>query len=413
MVAGDFTQVGSTRRTSLARLTADGTLDPTFTPPELVASPIQGPGIPPAKVLTLTPLKNGDWLAGGFIGLADGQPVGNLLRLKPDGGRNTQFQHPGFDGAVWCAAEQADGRLLVGGTFDHLGTNRIRGLARLLPDGTPDPSFVHQPGAGGTVVFAGDVEVLPDGRLLVGGFFEEYHGVKTRNLIRLQPDGTLDPTFPLLATGASWSVYSLEQIPDGRVYVAGFFEQIGGRPFKRLARLQADGSLDLTFKAPQPNGEVVEMKPLPNGQLLVCGSFSTIGGLARSGLALLNEDGSVDTTFDLGRGANSHVWTTAVGGDGSLFLGGPFDRFNEQPAPFLARLRAPAIAGALGSARWSSDGQLEARIFGLPGARFTLESSTNLLHWQPAGEARVDRLNQAVPIALPAAGPSQFLRLKP
>lgn len=413
MVAGDFTQVGSTRRTGLARLTADGALDPTFTPPELAASPIQGPGIPPAKVMTLTPLKNGDWLAGGFIGLADGQPSGNLLRLKPDGRRDTQFQHPGFDGAVWCAAEQPDGRLLVGGIFDHVGAEKIRGLVRLQPDGTLDPTFIHAPGAGGTVMFIGDVEVLPDGRLLAGGLFEEYHGVKTRNLIRLQPDGTLDPTFPLLATGTSWSVYSLEQIPDGRVYVAGFFEQIGGRPFKRLARLQADGSLDLTFKAPQPNGEVVEMKPLPNGQLLVCGSFSTIGGLARAGLALLNEDGTVDVNFDLGRGANSHVWTATAGGDGSLFLGGPFDRFNEQPAPFLARLRAPAIAGALGSARWGSNGQLEARIFGLPGARFTLESSTDLLLWQPAGEAHVDRLNQAVPVTLPAVGPSQFLRLKP
>ncbi|MBX3732903.1 MAG: hypothetical protein KF791_09950 [Verrucomicrobiae bacterium] len=413
LMAGDFTRVGSTRRTGLARLAADGTLDPTFTPPELVASPIQGPGIPSAKVITLTPLGNGDWLAGGFIGLADGQPGGNLVRLNPQGGRNTQFQHPGFDGAVWCAAEQSDGGLLVGGIFDHLGTNRIRGLARLLSDGTLDPSFVHQPGAGGAVVFAGDVEVLPDGRILVGGLFEEYHGVKTSNLIRLEPDGTVDPTFPLLSTGASGAVYSLELLPDGRVYVAGFFEQIGGRPFQRLARLQADGSLDLTFKAPQPNGEVVEMKPLPNGQLLVCGSFSTICGVARAGIALLNEDGTVDPTFDLGRGANSHVWTAAVGGDGALFLGGPFDQFNEQPAPFLARLRAPAIAGALGSARWGSNGQLEARIYGLPGARFMLESSTDLLHWQPAGEARVDRLNQAVPFTLPMAGPSQFLRLKP
>lgn len=413
LMAGNFTQVGSTRRTGIARLAADGTLDQTFTPPELVASPIQGPGIPPAKVITLTPLTNGDWLAGGYIGLADGQPVGNLLRLQPDGSQDTQFQHPGFDGAVWCATEQSDGRILVGGIFDHVGAERIRGLVRLLPDGTPDPSFVHQPGAGGGVVFAGDVEVLPDGRILVGGFFEEYHGVKVRNLIRLQPDGTLDPTFPLLTTGASQSVYSLEPLPDGRVYVAGFFEQIGGRPFKRLARLLADGTLDLSFRAPQPDGEVFEIKPLPNGQLLVSGSFGTIGGLARSGLALLNEDGSVDTTFDLGRGANSHVWTTAVGGDGSLFLGGPFDRFNEQAAPFLARLRAPAIAGVLGSARWISSGQLEARIYGLPGARFTLESSTDLLHWQPAGEARVDRLNQAVPVTLPATGPSQFLRLKP
>lgn len=110
---------------------------------------------------------------------------------------------------------------LVGGIFDHLGANRIQGLARLLPDGTLDLSFVHQPGDGGTV----------------------------------------DPTFPLLTTGASQSVYSLESLPDGRVYVAGFFEQIGGRPFKRLVRLQTDGSLDHTFKAPQPDGEVIEIKP--------------------------------------------------------------------------------------------------------------------------------------------------------
>ncbi|MDO8945202.1 MAG: hypothetical protein Q7U75_18620, partial [Desulfobacterales bacterium] len=320
MLGGDFTQVGGVARTAVARLSSDGRVDPSFTPPSLVNSRVQSAGVPPAKVLFTTSLASGDWLVGGTIGLADGVPVRNLVRLKSDGRLDTSFSHPGFDGNVWTIVEQPDGRLLVGGTFDHVGGQNLRALVRLNADGTLDPSFKLEPGAEGTVVSGAAIGLLPDGKILVGGTLEKYNGQAVRHLVRLHADGSVDESFPLLKAGASTPLICMAVLPGGRVYLGGFFETIGGRPIKRLVRLQPDGTIDLTFKAPQPNAEVLDLRPLPNGQVLVAGAFTVITGANRRFVALLNEDGTVDESFDLGRGAGDHVWAVAAGGDGSLYL---------------------------------------------------------------------------------------------
>jgi uncharacterized delta-60 repeat protein len=413
LMAGDFTQVGGVRRTGLARLRSDGSVSADFVPPELVSAPFELPEIPPAKILCVTPLSNGNWMAGGFIGLADGIPARNLVRVKPDGRLDTTFQHPGFDGAVWTVVEQPDGRLLVGGTFEHVGDRPLQGLARLNADGSFDSTFRLQPGVQGTALAVAGIGLLGDGRLLVGGGnIANYNNSAAKNLFRLNPDGTLDATFPLLDTGAKTIVLSVTVLPDGRSYVGGFFESVGGRAIRRLVRLSPDGSIDPTFTPPQPNGEVIDLKPLPNGQILVAGGFTVIAGADRRFVALLNEDGTLDESFDLGRGAGDHVWAIAAGGDGSLYLGGAFQTFNGQPAPYLARLRLPQIAGSFAGVAENSPGQFSARVLGLPGARYEIESSANLRDWQSAGEVSVDGLRDSAEFATPTGDNARFFRLE-
>jgi uncharacterized delta-60 repeat protein len=411
LIAGDFTEVGGVPRTGVARLRGDGSPDPDFNPPELVNSRVKSFVVPPAKILSVTQLSNGDWMLGGFVGLADGVPVGNLVRLKPDGRRDTTFTHPGFDSAVHAVVEQPDGRLLVGGIFDHVGQERLRGLVRLMPDGSVDRSFRLEPGMQGVVVAGMTIGLLPDGRILVGGIIAGYNGQTVRNLIRLNPDGSLDPTFPLLAGGASTHPVSIAVLPDGRAYVGGFFETIGGRAFRRLVRLNPDGSVDPGFRAPQPNGEVMDLQPLPNGQLLVGGAFTNVAGSNRRFVALLHEDGTLDPNFDLGRGAGDHVWCLAAGGDGSLHLGGAFQRFNDQPAPYLARLRLPSIAAAFIGTQPGIGDPLQTRVWGLPGARHGIESSPDLGSWESVGEVVVPDAGITGGITLPQRGDHGFYRL--
>src|SRR5262245_33711030 len=49
--------------------------------------------------------------------------------------------------------------------------------------------------------------------------------------------------------------------------------------------------------APNPNGPVVSLVAQPDGKLIVGGTFTTIHGQPRSRIARLNADGSLDTTF--------------------------------------------------------------------------------------------------------------------
>src|SRR5439155_22290776 len=88
--------------------------------------------------------------------------------------QNTEYAYP--------VAGQPDGRLLVGGGGDPNSAGR---LVRLLPDGTPDPSF----GDHGSIVTDGlvtDVAVQSDGLIVAAEWGP---------IVRYRPDGSVDTSF--------------------------------------------------------------------------------------------------------------------------------------------------------------------------------------------------------------------------
>ncbi|MBL9173331.1 MAG: hypothetical protein JNL10_07350 [Verrucomicrobiales bacterium] len=412
LVGGDFTTLDGTSRLGLAEIRPDGTVDPGFTPPEFRASPVSGRGLPPARVIAVVPDRKGRWLVGGYLGQADGERAGNLVRLGSDGRLDHAFKSPRFNGGVWNILEQADGRILVAGVFSKVGSRDARGLARLQEDGSWDDTFQATPGFEGWNVRASSLASLPDGRVLLGGLLEKYNGTTLRNIVRLFPDGSLDPSFPIIRSGTSGAINTIATLPDGRAYIGGFFGTVGGRPARRLARLKADGSVDPSFVSPNPNAEVNCLTPLPNGQLLVGGAFSRLANTPRRFVALLNADGTIDPSFDLGSGAGDHVWAMAASGDGSLYLGGAFRSFNHQPAQRLARLRLPSIAGAFHAPVSDPGGTFSSRVLGLPGAVYAVESSVNLEDWLPAGEVRIESRDNSALFSVPNTTDASYFRLK-
>src|SRR5438309_937817 len=93
-----------------------------------------------------------------------------IARLNPDGTLDTAFD-PSANNVIYAIALQADGKILIGGAFTTLSPNggaavtRNR-IARLNPDGTLDTAF--DPNAN-NVVRA--IAVQADGKILVGGSF--------------------------------------------------------------------------------------------------------------------------------------------------------------------------------------------------------------------------------------------------
>jgi uncharacterized delta-60 repeat protein len=109
----------------------------------------------------------------------------------------------------------------------------------------------------------------------------------------------------------------------------------------RIARLNADGSLDVTFD-PNADAAIHTLIMQPDGRLLVGGDFDTIGGQVRHHIARLNSDGSVDAAF--APNANSNVYALALQSDGKLVAGGGFTTIDGQNRFFLARLSTPQSA---------------------------------------------------------------------
>jgi len=199
-----------------------------------------------------------------------------MARFLPDGAADPSF---GIDGKVsalhpfsfraFALALQPDGKIVVAGssgpaTFaqEHLIDIAV---ARFHADGSLDTSF----GVGGVVVTnvfnnedrATTVAVLPDGKILVGGWARTFgFGSHYEFLLaRYLPDGQSDPSFGVNGIRTtdffgSWDfVHALAVQPDGKIVAAG---EVKFSPLVTLssnymsvglARYHPDGQLDLSF----------------------------------------------------------------------------------------------------------------------------------------------------------------------
>lgn len=87
---------------------------------------------------------------------------------------------------------------------------------------------------------------LDDGRVVMGGGFNEVNGVAVNNLIRFNTDGTFDPTF---TNGPNGFVLNVKHIA-GKLYASGPFRFSGAASRNYIARYDASsGALDGSWSA--------------------------------------------------------------------------------------------------------------------------------------------------------------------
>ena len=170
---------------------------------------------------------DGKIVVGGDFTDFNGAPRNGIARLNSNGSLDTSFNasigvRPGNPHEVNSVVVQADGKVLIGGSFFAVnGTNRSN-IARLNSNGSLDSSF--NPPVGGY-----PLALQPDGKILLGGY------------ARLNADGSLDASFnqgPASAWGGE--IRSIALQPDGNILIGGSFTTVKGvwRPF--VARLYGD-----------------------------------------------------------------------------------------------------------------------------------------------------------------------------
>ncbi|RYD25388.1 MAG: choice-of-anchor D domain-containing protein, partial [Verrucomicrobiaceae bacterium] len=221
-----------------------------------------------------------------LIGLNSTPPW--LMRLQADGTLDTDFKsslYSQYGKGVAGIAVQPDGKILVTGSFTSIDDVPAPGIARLLPDGTPDRTF-QSAGSGQAVCMT----VQPDGKILLGGNLR-MEGA-SRGLVRLNADGAPDPSFNL--GSGIYGLTCLALMENGKIMAGGEFTTVGGMAKRGIARLNADGTLDPEFNA-APNGAKVQcMAPLGDGKLIIAGFFNQVNGILCDGIVRLLADGSVD-----------------------------------------------------------------------------------------------------------------------
>lgn len=283
-------------------------------------------------------------IAGGFS-YFNGSLRGSLARLNPDGSLDNTFVSSPWTARINAMALLNDGRIVIVGMFtEYDGVSRNK-IAVINSDGTLDLTFDPGNGANDDI---NTVVVQPDGKIVIGGSFTSYDGMPRNRIARLNADGSIDTSFDI-GNGANSNVRSISLQNDDKIIIGGWFTQINGINRNYIARLNPDGSLDTGFNPGSGANNWVEVCTIqPDGKIIIGGLFTQFAGSARKGIARLNIDGSIDQTFNPGNGLNGNGVSTALAiastADNKLLVGGQFTEFNGLAYNRIVRLNTDGSA---------------------------------------------------------------------
>ena len=273
-----------------------------------------------------------------------------VTRLNPDGSPDIAFAEAGLsrvdltsgESTIRAMAVQADGKIVAAG-WAYNGRDDDLAVARFNSDGSLDTAF----GDGGSVItgfaehdYGYGLAIQTDGKIVLTGY--QYTGRQDELiLIRLNPDGSFDPTFATAGlaranfTSASYG-YDVAIQPDGKIVVAGSVYNDSGYDFAAV-RFNRDGSLDTTFGQ---NGQMTahtgqagyndqawRLTIQPDGKIILVGSADNDQNYDFA-VVRLKHNGSLDPTFgDDGRvtvnfGSHDYGHAVAVQPDGKIVLVG-------------------------------------------------------------------------------------------
>lgn len=223
IVGGLFTDYAGNTVNRLARLTANGAYDNTFS---------IGTGFD-AKVNKIKVLANDKILVAGDFTTYNGTAVEGLVILNADGTLNTDFN---LDGASIVSGGnvkvrnfeiQSDGKILI---VPFIGGGRVY---RINLNGTVDFSFT--PFDFNTAITA--ICIQPDGKVIVSGQFTLFQNtIPVNRILRLNTNGSLDNTFTV-GTGLNSRAFAIKVQSDNKILVGGEFTEFDGESMNYFGRL--------------------------------------------------------------------------------------------------------------------------------------------------------------------------------
>ncbi len=298
LVGGDFTSYNGITQNSIARLNADGSIDTSFN---------MGNGLTTsggmAFVNTMAIQNDGKILVGGRFTDYNGTPRQRIARINTDGTIDTSFVvGSGFNADVKTIALQSDGKIVAGGSFKSYSFTNVNYIVRLNMNGTVDSSFNIGTGFGGSPggAVVQIIVVQPDDKILVGGYFTTYKGTTQNRIVRLNTNGNVDTSFVAVAGVDNYFVNDIELQPDGKILLGGGFLSYNGIARRCLARINANGSLDTSFDigtgffGTLSNVETVSLQP--DGKIVVGGYFTSYKGVDQNRIARLSVAGSLSAS---------------------------------------------------------------------------------------------------------------------
>lgn len=374
---GKIVAVGGTDTTGLSdydfltiRYNLDGSIDNSFNN-NGIAMLNPGLGRSEGKALVMQP--DGKIVVAGGARFSGTSYKIMLMRFNPNGTFDTSFDGDGIvlteifgsHSGINALAIQPDGKIVAGGYAIAENSYSDFAVMRFNTDGSLDTTFDGD-GIATTSVLAfndyiNDIVIQPDGKILAGGYSTTTASVddfKDFSLARFNANGSLDTTFK---NGGKLNYnFGSEEVlreillqPDGKIIIVGTYGSGWGQ--FALIRFTTTGENDGSFG---PNGGQIAINfgnarlkcagavLQPDGKIVIAGENLSSSSTFYLALARVLPNGTLDSTFD---------------GDGTLIsnLGSSTTASSVVLQPNGKILVGGSIAGDVLLARYNSDGSLD------------------------------------------------------
>ena len=270
LLVGRFTNIAGTNYGRIVRFNSNGTIDASFNSSQSGFN---------NNVNAIAIQSDNKIVVGGAFTSYNGTLVNRIIRLNSNGSIDGSFGiGTGFNGSVNSIQIQPNGQLLVGGVFTTYNSSSVQTIIRLNANGSVDSGFTVPTTAGNVNVIA----IQPDGKIV--------HDINRTELRRLNANGSLDNTFDD-GTGTDAGIYKILFDPSGKILIGGWFQNYNGSPRNFIARLYPDGSLDNFFNVGVgANSLVTSIAPISGSRVMAAGYFDRWNNLLQNGIAVVDNN---------------------------------------------------------------------------------------------------------------------------
>lgn len=331
----------------------------------------------------------------------------NIYKINANGGVNTAYSGITFlgprysqeqEGQIATETDPLTNTALIVGVSAFTGNSLYSPIMKLLPNGSPDPTFDNSlfrglSGASRTQIYGSYIQ--RDGKYLVYGSFTNLSGTGRNYMVRIFPNGTLDTTFtspndPTViqaVNDAEQDIYQNYHVVGSRggpgyyynsytkngtfrfsirtnTPPSGFFGRavacneceviIGGSntfysgstPYNAFLKFDLNGNLNMCqydcFSGTGFNG-LVDSLIVDNqntNRVYACGQFTTMNGVNRENVTRFYADGQIDFTFDSGTGFGVSEQALCISqfSNGKIIVGGNFTSYRGTSRNRLVRI---------------------------------------------------------------------------
>ncbi|MFT3791094.1 MAG: Ig-like domain repeat protein [Rudaea sp.] len=330
VVGGDFSEVNGTRRSNIAKILADGSVDPNWNPSA------------DDSVTALAVDAGGNVYASGWFGNIGGQSRKYIAKLSGTGSGTADANwNPSPDDWVTALAVDAGGNVYAGGQFSSIGGQSRSYIAKLSGTGSGAADANWNPSPDNRLTA---LALDAGGNVYAGGYFSSIGGQSRSYIAKLSGTGSG-------AADANWNASASDAVDalavdaSGNVYAGGNFGSIGGQSRSQIAKLSGTGSgaADASWN-PSASGSVFALAVDAGGNVYAGGAFTQIGGQSRSHIAKLSGTGSGAVDANWNPLADDWLFALALDASGNVYAGGYFAHIGGQAHPGLAVLPPDASA---------------------------------------------------------------------